>query len=222
MRDGWVSIHRKLCDNWLWKEKPFTRGQAWIDILLQANWEPGKLAIKNVVYSYERGESLKSLDTWAARWGWNKSAVRRFFKILEKENAIRTKNETQTTRLTVLNYDSYQESRNADETQMKRKRNGDETQLTPDNKEIKKQENKNMHSKAKPESLEIVTAYFVELKVNTTEAEKFFDHYTANGWTQGKNKPIKDWKAAARNWKRNMDNFKGKSQPSQFTRNLAE
>lgn len=35
------------------------------------------------------------------------------------------------------------------------------------------------------------------------EAAKMFDHYTTNGWVQGKNKPIKDWEAACRNWIRN-------------------
>ena len=44
---------------------------------------------------------------------------------------IVTKNEQKTTRLTVCKYDSYQEVRNADETQVKRKRNASETQVTP-------------------------------------------------------------------------------------------
>lgn len=33
-----------------------------------------------------------------------------------------------------------------------------------------------------------------------TEADECFDHYTANGWIQGKGKPIVDWEAACRNW----------------------
>jgi hypothetical protein len=36
----------------------------------------------------------------------------------------------------------------------------------------------------------------------------FFDYYEANGWTQGRNKPIKDWKAAARGWIRRSQQFK--------------
>lgn len=35
------------------------------------------------------------------------------------------------------------------------------------------------------------------------DAEKFLDYYTANGWHVGKN-PMKDWKAAVRNWQRNQ------------------
>lgn len=30
---GWVSIHRQLCENDLWLSEPFTRGQAWVDMI---------------------------------------------------------------------------------------------------------------------------------------------------------------------------------------------
>jgi hypothetical protein len=37
-------------------------------------------------------------------------------------------------------------------------------------------------------------------------AQKFFDHYAACGWVQGKGrKPIKDWRAAVRTWEGRED-----------------
>ena len=33
----------------------------------------------------------------------------------------------------------------------------------------------------------------------TVDAERFYNYYESNGWKVGKN-PMKDWKAAARNW----------------------
>jgi hypothetical protein len=54
-------------------------------------------------------------------------------------------------------------------------------------------------------------AYFTELG-SPDEAEHFYDHYEANGWVQGRNKPIKSWRAAARNWLRN--DFGRKQSPS--------
>jgi hypothetical protein len=55
-------------------------------------------------------------------------------------------------------------------------------------------------------SLEIVKDYFSTIKGGDTDAECFYDYFTANGWRTGKN-PIKDWKAAARNWMRRKSEF---------------
>ena len=43
-----------------------------------------------------------------------------------------------------------------------------------------------------------VKAYCTE-KGYTVDADRFVDYYTSNGWRVGKN-PMKDWKAAVRNW----------------------
>jgi hypothetical protein len=42
-----------------------------------------------------------------------------------------------------------------------------------------------------------------------SEAEKFCDHYDSNGWKVGGKSPMKDWKAAVRNWLRNDFGGKG-------------
>ena len=141
MSKGWISLHRQFNDHWLWEEeRVFSKAEAWLDILMAVNHSEQKVVIKNVVYTVKRGDSIMSLDSWAKRWNWNKSKVRRFLLVLQGDSMIVTKNETQTTRLTVCNYDSYQSNGNADETQVKRKRNADETQTTPNNND--KNENK--------------------------------------------------------------------------------
>lgn len=50
------------------------------------------------------------------------------------------------------------------------------------------------------------------------DAAAIYDHYTANGWVQGKNKPIKDWRAAVRQWARREGDF---SKPQPQTNNDA-
>ena len=35
--NGYIKLHRSLMDNPLWTEKPFSRGQAWVDLLMLAN-----------------------------------------------------------------------------------------------------------------------------------------------------------------------------------------
>ena len=60
-------------------------------------------------------------------------------------------------------------------------------------------------------SLEIVKDYFSTIEGTPTDAECFYDYFTANGWRTGKN-PIKDWKAAARNWMRRKSEFSNTTQ----------
>ena len=133
---GWIKVHRKVQDHWIFKEqREFSRFEAWLDILLCANHSEQKVIIQGTVYTVKQGESLHSLETWAKRWNWSKTKVRRFFDTLTKELMIETTNETKTTRLTICNYASYQVERNADETTKKRRRNADETQTAPNKNE---------------------------------------------------------------------------------------
>lgn len=56
-----------------------------------------------------------------------------------------------------------------------------------------------------PPTVEEVRAYCTE-RGNLVDPETFVDFYTANGWTQGRGKPIRDWKACVRTWeKRDAD-----------------
>jgi len=60
----------------------------------------------------------------------------------------------------------------------------------------------------KPPSIEEIRAYFETLE-RPDLAEQFLDHHTAGGWRVGRN-PMRDWKAAARTWKRNDEKWHGK------------
>ena len=56
-----------------------------------------------------------------------------------------------------------------------------------------------------PPSIDEVIAYASE-RGFTNQAERFHDYYTGNGWRVGKN-PMKDWRAAFRNWEKNAHEF---------------
>ena len=126
---SWIKLFRDINKHWIWQNSDYLKW--WLDIILEVNHAPAKVVINNKIYDCNRGEKLYSLDTWAIRWGTNKSKVRRFLQLLQNDNMIVLKSETQTTRLIVCKYDTYQDTRNGDETQMKHKRNADETHLTP-------------------------------------------------------------------------------------------
>ncbi|MBT1707948.1 hypothetical protein KK062_06935 [Fulvivirgaceae bacterium PWU5] len=66
--------------------------------------------------------------------------------------------------------------------------------------------------RGKPESLEEVTAFFLSINSNESEAAHFFHHYNAVDWVKGNNLPVKNWHSTAEAWLRNSPRFKS-SQP---------
>lgn len=67
----------------------------------------------------------------------------------------------------------------------------------------------------KKPTLEELKDYFVERGVLDfqEQAETFFDHFTSNGWKVSGRAPMKDWKAAVRNWIRRSKRY-AKGRPS--------
>lgn len=206
---GWIKIHRSIKDHWLYTEKRiFSRFEAWNDILLTVNYSDAQTLIKGKLYNVKRGESILSLDSWAKRWGWEKSSVRRFLKLLENESMVVLDSDNVTTRLTVCKYESYQDERNADETRKKLKRNSNEIQTTPIKEEEEEQEEKRRVF-IKPTTQE-VQEYMKEIEYNG-DAEYFINYYQSKGWVVGKSK-MKDWKSAVQTWKRNDKTFSNKGE----------
>jgi len=169
---GWIKIHRTITHNWVWQNSDYLKW--WLDILIEVNHTPSKTLIKGTLYECLRGQKLYSLETWAKRWNTNKSKSRRFLKMLEKDNMIVFKSETQTTRITVCNYDSYQSFENDNETQMKRKRNASETQV----KTI--QECKEEIKKRKEEFKNSLRP-FISISYDKILMTEFFEYWSEHG-----------------------------------------
>ena len=70
----------------------------------------------------------------------------------------------------------------------------------------------------KPTVVEIVD-YCLE-RDNGLSAQKFFDYYESKGWVVGKS-PMKDWKAAVRNWEQNSKQFKNNDTENPYLRGLS-
>jgi len=74
--------------------------------------------------------------------------------------------------------------------------------------------------RARPDSPSTVETYLTEIGCPnpSTEAAKFFDHFESNGWKVGGKAPMKSWKASARTWTRNINEFT-KGKPSGYNKN---
>lgn len=116
MADGWISIHRSLVNNWVWEDKPFDRGRAWIDLILMANWKDNKFLLGNELMMVERGSFITSELKLMDRWGWGKEKTRKFLKLLESDGMIIKKADRKKTTITIVNYSVYQPLSNINQT----------------------------------------------------------------------------------------------------------
>ena len=104
---GYIFLHRKLMNNPIWKDKPFCKSAAWIDLLMRANWKQSKILIGNTDISVERGEILNSIMELGNAWGWSRKKVSSFLDYLEKGNMVGQKRNNKFTLITICNYDTY-------------------------------------------------------------------------------------------------------------------
>jgi hypothetical protein len=218
MENSWIKLHRKILENWVFKQRPEYL-KIWVYILIAANWKPSKALVNGQFVTIERGEMLTSYRSLAEGAGTTVQIVKTFLKYAENDGMISVKSNTAATRLKILNYEDLQGRENNDQHTPNTRLTHD--QHTPNtiirSKEYKegkkerieevKEDSVSMRSRAftRP-SLQEILGYFIELGSTADEANKFFDHYTANGWKVGKN-AMKDWKATARNWNRNSNNY---------------
>jgi len=106
---GWVKLYRKILDNSLWNEKRvFSKAEAWIDIILNANHKDNKILIDGELIAVEKGQWLTSEIKLSNRWNWSRSKVRRFLDVLSMEKMCIKNGTTKYTTLTVVNYGFYQ------------------------------------------------------------------------------------------------------------------
>jgi|GEM_PF-2126967 len=106
---GWVLIHRKICENKFWLSESFTKGQAWVDLFLNANHTDGSFWVRGNEVKLKRGQIGWSELTMSKRWGWSKNKTRRFLKALETEQQIEQQKTFITTIITILKYADYQD-----------------------------------------------------------------------------------------------------------------
>lgn len=107
---GWLKLYRRMRDHWLWKQKPFSPGQAWIDLLLRVNFSerpvprPGRVGPRTL----QPGQAIVSIRNLGRAWGWSRGKTERFIRCLQSEAMIEATNQTTYTLLNLLNWKKYQ------------------------------------------------------------------------------------------------------------------
>ena len=145
MVEGWLKLYRSIKGHWLWEDKPFSRGQAFIDLLLMVNHKDNKILFNGELIEVKRGSRITSLRKLSEEWGWSTKKTKKFLELLEKDKMITVKSDNKKTLITIENYSLYQDSGNTEETDEKQEGNAEEIQKKNkrNSKEIQKKTNKN-------------------------------------------------------------------------------
>lgn len=114
--EGWVKIYRKLQEDELWTLDPFSRGQAWVDLILIANHKDGIINIRGNIIEVKRGQVGWSELRLSKRWGWSRGKTHNFLFFLSKSGKTIQQKSHIISLITVLNYDKYQSNDTTDRT----------------------------------------------------------------------------------------------------------
>jgi hypothetical protein len=207
---GWIKLHRSLLD-WEWYDDNNTKC-LFIHCLLRANhsevsWRGIKI---------KRGQFITSLESLSKELGLTVSQIRTSIDKLKATNEIASKPQAKSRIITVLSYDSYQD----DSKQIANKSQDSRKQIATDknDKNDKNEDNeKKVIKRFAAPCVKDVFNYMNEKGVNNLfEAEKFHNYYSSNGWMVGKSK-MKDWRAAIRNWIKNIQPQQQVKSPRAFS-----
>lgn len=92
----------------LWLAEPFTKGQAFWDLVARANHADAELLYGNTIVSVKRGQLFTSEVKLAERWQWSRNKVRRYLKLLESMKMSTATSTGRGTLITIENYSVYQ------------------------------------------------------------------------------------------------------------------
>lgn len=118
-KTAFFAVARKFLESEMWLSEPFTKAQAWIDLIGRASFKDGDLT--------KRGELMISELSLAKRWKWDRSRVRGFLQRLEKDgmitrSIIRSNNPSgKRSKIHIEKYEVYQTSKSKDQSKSQSK-----------------------------------------------------------------------------------------------------
>jgi hypothetical protein len=143
---GWIRLYRRIEDHWIYpKGREFSRYEAWLDLILNANHSDQKAILdrKNTTYMVLRGQQIRSAKTLSEKWNWSRGKVRRFLDLLKNDSMIELKSDQNTTMITICNYDQYQDNRPTNEHRTDIERTSDGHQTDTNNNDNNDNNDKN-------------------------------------------------------------------------------
>lgn len=110
MFEGWIKLHRSILDDELYLAEKFTKLQAWLDLLLLAEYKPKTVYVRSIRVDVGRGQVAISIRDLAERWKWGVNRVQSFLKELVNTGKIQIIKSHTINVIAICKYEVYQRS----------------------------------------------------------------------------------------------------------------
>lgn len=108
MEKNYIILHKSLMEDALYQKEPFTKWQAWIDLVFLAYGTPSELYIRGIKVHTDRGCVYMGVNKLSERWKWSRGKVERFIRYLADNKRIEVKTSNTVNCIIILGYDQYQ------------------------------------------------------------------------------------------------------------------
>lgn len=206
--NGFIKLHRKITE-WEWYHDTNTF-RLFLHILLKANFTDGRFEGKVI----RRGQLVTSLPSLSKETGLTIQQARTAIDHLKSTGEITVYQQPRYRVITIVKYDQYQTDNRLTNSQTtgnqqagNRQSTGNQQQYKNDKNERKEEckeysptESGGPAKRFSPPTPDEVRL-FCEENGLSVDPDRFCDYYASRGWKVGSS-PMKDWRAACRNWAR--------------------
>ena len=105
---GFIKLPRHIIEDSHYFSEPFTRTQAWVDLIILANYQDTTALVRGVKIVVNRGQVCRSITELAKRWKWSRNRVMRFTEGLVDAERLHVQKLPIVNVYTIRDYEEYQ------------------------------------------------------------------------------------------------------------------
>ena len=105
---GFIKLPRQIIEDTHYFSEPFTRTQAWVDLIILANYQDTTALVRGVKIVVKRGQVCRSITELAKRWKWSRNRVMRFTEGLVDAERVHVQKSPIVNVYTIRDYEEYQ------------------------------------------------------------------------------------------------------------------
>lgn len=143
MDNGWIKIHRKIQDNFLYSDSQALH--LWIHILLKCNHKEREHLFNNKKITTKRGSFITGRKKLSEETGISESKIYRLLKTFKSEHLIEQQITSKYSIISVIKYSQYQSSEQVNEQPVNNKRTSSEHQVNTNKKGKNNKNDKKKH-----------------------------------------------------------------------------